>query len=799
MNVLADLLFAYLVLNDRLVSERALFDSCTGWVLNRHQSLKDHLIQNNLLSSEDAKRVERQLRRNVQLYGGDVSEAFIDLFLQAFRNENRNGIRQFVERVTSGGIAQEDAPSRPISPDESIALMNDEIVSNERQLGRFKLEREVARGGLGRVWLALDPVIGREVAIKELKRSQAVKPDSLSRFLREMTITGQLEHPNIVPVYEIGNLDTPRPYYAMRLVKGHTFTEIIEDTFTQKSAVSEKAKTEVEMRAAFRQICNAVSYAHSHGVVHRDLKPDNVIVGHFGEVLLLDWGLSKKKGENEELDLKGQLDPSKLGETVEGAILGTPGFLAPEQAAGKHDLIDERTDIFGLGAILYMMTTGREPHRFEKDDTPKKFLERIAAGPSPRVHQASPKAPKEIDAICAKAMAHSPEDRYQSVSELLADIILYEAGEPVSVFREPTTRRIGRWMRRHRGVTSFVVLTMILLMAMSSVLAYRNYSAFQSLNQVALDSLREQTFYMAETVERQLERLPIDLMVVGHLRSTDDLLTAAASTPKSLPPEKLNAFQARINRIVSYFPAIYSVVVVSAKEPTRELIRLQRDPKGLAAALDAVQGDPVPKEFLPMVEKCLKLTTEEAVVDEVRVYPTTTNPYLRGMVAAIPVFTFDHKEKLGVVLVTTNYQNCYEVMAKSGLVERTLLADENGYLLFDTGYNEGQQNPEAERAQELFPELADFFNKGSTERDLSIPHDRDSSLMLSARRIWVHYRDEVHSFAVVMTYPYARIYHDSDQRRYSLIGSAGLLLSVAAGLALFCILIVTQTVGARAR
>ncbi|HME90874.1 MAG TPA: PAS domain S-box protein, partial [Myxococcaceae bacterium] len=279
-----------------------------------------------------------------------------------------------------------------------------------------------AVGGIGRVWLARDHQLDRDVAIKELLPENAGDVRTVARFLREARLTGQLEHPGIVPVYEVGGPER-RPFYAMRFVRGRTLSDAVHSYHVNRLNRREDPLEFIALLTAFAAVCNAVAYAHSRHVVHRDLKGDNVILGDFGEVIVLDWGLAKVVGQPDESENEPvqtvPLGAPDAGLTVQGEVMGTPGYMAPEQAAGRLSEIDQRTDVFGLGAIFYEILTGRPP--FVGRDT-YEVLQQAVRGEPALPRELWPEVPAALEEICLKAMAKDPRQRYSSASDLAQEV-----------------------------------------------------------------------------------------------------------------------------------------------------------------------------------------------------------------------------------------------------------------------------------------------------------------------------------------------------------------------------------------
>lgn len=280
---------------------------------------------------------------------------------------------------------------------------------------RYTRTAEHAKGGMGQVWLARDAAIGRDVALKDLRADAGGAPAVL-RFLREARITGQLEHPGVVPVYELGrDARTGRPFYVMRFIRGRTLSEVVAAFHKQRQAGAYDSMELVTLLTAFVSVCNTIGYAHSHGIVHRDLKGENIILGDFGEVVVLDWGLAKRVDEKEESAARGARQLQGPDRTIMGEVMGTPGYMAPEQAQGRLDLIGPCTDIFGLGAVLYEILSGVPP--FPGSDT-REVLQKARRGVIVPPRQFWVDVPPGLEGACLKALARKPKDRHARAIDL---------------------------------------------------------------------------------------------------------------------------------------------------------------------------------------------------------------------------------------------------------------------------------------------------------------------------------------------------------------------------------------------
>ena len=323
-----------------------------------------------------------------------------------------------------------------------------------RGLPRFRLLRFHAQGGIGEVWVAQDTELNREVALKRLQERHADNRRSQDRLVLEAEVTGCLEHRGIVPVYSLGHSENGRPYYAMRFVSGTSLKDAIAEFHDAKPSGPAGGDRSLELRrllGRFVDVCNTVAYAHSRGVLHRDLKPGNIILDDFGETLVVDWGLAKTGPIDVDSQSDGVTLPpvstSSTPYTRAGTAMGTPGFMSPEQVSGRLRELGPASDVYSLGATLYCLLTGKPP--FDEPD-PSIMLAKVGAGDFPPPRQVKSTVPVALEAICLKAMAVSQEDRYASSKALGDDIERWLADEPVLAYPEPFTARALRWVRRRK-------------------------------------------------------------------------------------------------------------------------------------------------------------------------------------------------------------------------------------------------------------------------------------------------------------------------------------------------------------
>ncbi len=357
---------------------------------------------------------------------------------------------------------------------------------------RYQVMLLHASGGKGHVHIARDLSLGRDVAIKSVRPEYAAASTSSRRLYREAEITGRLKHPGIVPVYSIGKDERGRPFYSMQLVTGETFMEAISNFHAYS------AENEGQLRVRFRQllrhfinVCETVAYAHSQNVIHRDIKPQNILIGDYGETFLVDWGLAKYDNLEDDANSVNELPESELGDNVtrEGNALGTPGYMSPEQMQGK--LARKSSDIFSLGATLFTLLTGQRIPQMTPVDRPQITLADFIV-----TRNSTPEISPALAAICIRAANYDANGRYQTALELAADLESWLADEPVGAYKDSAIERVGRWCRRHKTT---VAATILILLVASLALAISNFLVNQEKNKTrAVGEQADRNFQLAQ-------------------------------------------------------------------------------------------------------------------------------------------------------------------------------------------------------------------------------------------------------------------------------------------------------------
>lgn len=354
------------------------------------------------------------------------------------------------------------------NPEKQLDLENLELDTGSidrlsvKPVQKYRFVRSIGRGGMKMVLQMKDLDATRDVAMAVLPEAPTRPKEDLIRFIQEARITASLEHPNIVPVHEIGIDSTGAPYYTMKLLRGGTLASLISKLAEGNEQFNAEYNT-IRLLRIFLKICSGIAFAHSKGVIHLDLKPENIQVGDFGEVLIMDWGLAKVRehmNDPESPDFSAETkDSGFTGGTLDGIMKGTPGYMAPEQAAGKNSARDERTDIYSLGAILYSLMTWKDPL---EEKTVKERIEATLTGKiiPPSLRAPEREIPAGVEAVIRKAMSLNPAERYQSVKELRNEVNAFIGGYATLAEKASIAKKTVLFFRRNLLISALLAIAL---------------------------------------------------------------------------------------------------------------------------------------------------------------------------------------------------------------------------------------------------------------------------------------------------------------------------------------------------
>ncbi|MCO8125500.1 serine/threonine protein kinase [Stieleria sp. TO1_6] len=726
----SDIALAALALRSGKLNERQLSESLSSWTIHGSVALGDHLVTQGLLDDSAKQDLSKEAAAWLAANQDQVS--------RGPATASESAIINTLESIDpSGKIAR----LMGIQAAAASSLVDAEA-KRTAMLG-YRLVRKIGQGGLGRVWLAFDENLKRHVAIKEIARRD--NDAALERFRREAEITGHLEHPGIVPVYQLGtDQQSGQAFYAMRFLGKSTLHDSIGVYHERKTEGDDDPMLIRQLLTDFVNVCQAIGHAHSRKVIHRDLKPENIAIDSFGQVIVIDWGIAKVIDELNTKEMGNEFDVDAMGHdsTMQGQVLGTPMYMAPEQAAGRIDELDERTDIYGLGGILFAILTGVAPHETTRagatDARGRSLLSAIASQPTPNPLAVDPTIDHALAAICCKAMARKQYARYQSASALADDVQRWMAGQPVSAHQETFVQRGRRWINNHSVLSQAIGGGLIVAAVTLVTLAIAARQNRLAANNAQFDRLAT---YDTE-IKIQLQSTAVALIQNARFMSTLPPIQAIidARGTQSSSGEGEPIWQERLETIFegllranpNYLSASYTAV---SAEQTEDVVRVARRSSESGyirrvphSRLTTGQVEAFANNTIALSPGDVLLTAhrpaDDQRTDALQMGDQQTFRRTVRLTASTPVFDDQSGECFGMVVVETDFlSQIVQFLDRVGQSTATIMiTDSNGQVWVSDDPSEGVEVKKRDLdvttiIPELSPFLADFESRQIVNRE----------------------------------------------------------------------------------
>ena len=688
------------------VTEREIAAAIGDWSIHGNVALAKHIEGRGLLSAEQLESLEQRAKVRVERVQrrskNEPPRAGESLFLATLEQFDSSGrVAKLLGVTVAAGSGSED---------------------NRESTARYQIIRKLGQGGLGRVWLARDLNLNRHVALKEISRPGEATEAIIERFKHEAEITGRLEHPGIVPVYHLGKDSRGRAFYSMRFLGKKTLQHSITEYHERMAEGDDDPMHLRHLLTAFVNICHALGHAHSRKVIHRDLKPDNVVIDSFGQVIVIDWGLAKVLDDT-SVETRTESSPGGTGSrTIEGQVLGTALYMAPEQAAGRLDEVDFKTDIYGLGSILFTIVTGAAPHEKTQKACAaagvgvRGMISEIASGKTPMASELNGDVDPALEAICAKAMAHRRYARYEDATELAEEIQHWMAGESVTAYEESSLQRTRRWISKHQGLSqALAALLMVALVAMTTL----GMSARQRYLDVQKSQFTDMEGDVRE-IEIQLQglanELAKDTRFVSGLPPVQGVIKARAGVEgddEEVWRARLETIYAGLLRANPNYLS-FSFLAINESETgesgTREIVRVERNPADPSFVTALPSGRLFSAETDELMNSVKGLEPGDVTMTlDLRPRFTDGSDRVKRLSVATPLFSDISGECFGMALIEADIsRQVAEVLTGLGGVEcEVYVSDGEGKLWGTTSPKNGVQTVASGEGVNYLPQVID--------------------------------------------------------------------------------------------